>query len=403
MTRRRRMLCATLTAALALGAPAAAQAAEQLAALTSDGQIMLFRSDSPGKVQGAELVTGLQQAETLFGLDVLPTTGRIYALGSSNRIYVVNPVTGQATAVSNTPFSPPLNGESFAFSIDATTSQARVVSNTGQNLRINVVNGQVVGVDAPYTYAADDLGFGITPLIAGLAFTIPPAGSAGTPSLYAIDAERDVLATSATGAATFRTIGPLGVEIVAPAGLDVTTGGTAYAALRRAEAEDPQLYTVDLSTGTAVPAPDPALATIAPRTSSRFRRDTPIIAMTALGEVANDENDPEVTVALDSAPPLKRLLRRTLPVRVACDEACTVTATITTRGITSEEVERQIVATAGTTRLRLELTGEARDALRERPTAKVNVRVITTDAAGNRVTTTERITPVVPVVVADEE
>lgn len=390
---RRRSARALLVAGLLLGAPASAQAAEQFAALTSDGQIVLFRSDSPGKIQGAELVTGLQPAETLLGLDVQPNTGRLYALGSSNRIYLVNPVTGAATAISSTPFSPPLNGTTFTFGIDATTNEARVVSNTGQDLRISVANGQVTGVDSPYTYAADDPGTGTTPLLAALAYTVPPPGSAGSPSFYAIDAERDVLTTSATLAATVRTIGPLGVEIVEPAGFDITPDGTAYAALRRGAEENPQLYTVDLSTGTAVPAPDPALATIATRTSASFRRDTPVTAIAALGEVPDDERDPRVTVQAGTKPSLNRLVRRGLTIRVACDEACTTTADLATRGIRSEPAEGQVIATAGQVRLRLELSGEAREALRERPTSRVTLRVVTTDAAGNRVTTTRRIEP----------
>lgn len=391
---RRRPLRALLVAGLLLGAPASAQAAEQFAALTSDGQIMLFRSDSPGKIQGAELVTGLQPAETLLGLDVLPSTGRLYALGSTNRIYAVNPLTGAATAVSSTPFSPPLNGVTFTFGIDPTTSEARVVSNTGQDLRISVLNGQVTGVDAPYGYVADDPGFGTPPLLAALAYTVPPPGSAGAPSFYAIDSVRDVLVTSATAAATVRTIGPLGIEIVEPAALDVTADGTAWAALRRGAEENPQLYTVDLSAGTATPAPDPALSTIAPRTSATFRQDTPVIAMAALGQVPDDERDPRVTLALDTKPTLKRLLRRGLSMRVACNEACSISADLTTRGIRSETAEVQIVATAGDKRLRLRLSGEAEDELRDRPTARVNLRVVAIDAAGNRVTITRRITPV---------
>ncbi|HEY8584645.1 MAG TPA: hypothetical protein VIL49_16915, partial [Capillimicrobium sp.] len=139
------------------------------------------------------------------------------------------------------------------------------------------------------------------------------------------------------------------------------------------------------------------LATIAPRTSATFRQDTPVISIAALGEVPDDERDPRVTLAVDEQPTLKRLLRRTLPMRVACNEACTISADVTLRGIRSETVQKQIIATAGDTRLRVELTGEARDALRERPTARVNLRVVVTDAAGNRATVTRQIRPLVPV------
>src|SRR4029079_6913681 len=124
-----------LVATAAVVAPSAAQAAEQLAGLTADNQIFLFRSDSPGNLQNAVPVTGLISNEQLLGLDSLAATGRLYALGSTNRIYVVDPITGVATAVSNTPFSPPLNGTAFAFSVDPGTFQARSVSDTAQNLR----------------------------------------------------------------------------------------------------------------------------------------------------------------------------------------------------------------------------------------------------------------------------
>ena len=44
-------------------------------------------------------ITGLQSGETALAIDVRPATGQLYLLGSSSRVYVVNPVTGAATAV----------------------------------------------------------------------------------------------------------------------------------------------------------------------------------------------------------------------------------------------------------------------------------------------------------------
>ncbi|HWV85987.1 MAG TPA: hypothetical protein VNZ62_11135, partial [Capillimicrobium sp.] len=65
-----------LAAGLGLCAPAAASAAEQLAGLTEDNQILLFRSDSPGNLQGAVTVSGLQPGETLVGIDWWESAGR---------------------------------------------------------------------------------------------------------------------------------------------------------------------------------------------------------------------------------------------------------------------------------------------------------------------------------------
>jgi hypothetical protein len=388
---RRRMLRAALVAGLGLCVPASAQAAEQFAALTSDNQIVLFRSDSPGNLQGAAPVSGLQMNEILLGLDLLPATGRLYALGSSNRIYAVNPVTGVATAVSNTPFSPPLNGQSFAFAIDPVSFEARVVSNSGQNLRVSVANGQVAGVDQPYAYVAGDPGQGATPALSALAYTQPQVGG-GFASLYGVDTSRDVLVSSATNAATVRTLGTLNVDAGEPATLDVTSGGTAYAALRVAGAARPSLYTVDLSTGAAAPvSDDPARATIAYRTSSTATANTPVTAMTSIGPAADDETSPRVSIAVSSTQLASRLLRGGLQFTLACNEACSTTATLTVGREAQEPVNGAVLATAGNARVTIRLDAAARALLRRDNATAMRLRVVTTDAAGNRVATTRQI------------
>lgn len=177
---RARHTAAAVVAVAAIAAPATAQAAEQLAGVTADNQLYLFRSDSPGNLQLAVPVTGLQSNEQLLGLDSVATTGRLYALGSTNRIYVIDPITGAATPISTTPFSPPLNGTAFAFSIDPVTLAGRSISAT-QNLRISVSTGQVAGVDGAFTYDPSDAGTGTTPVFGGIAFSVPPRPAAPPP------------------------------------------------------------------------------------------------------------------------------------------------------------------------------------------------------------------------------
>lgn len=388
---RRRALRAVLVAGLALGAPASAQAAEQFAGLTADNQIVLFRSDSPGNLQNAAPVSGLQANEMLLGLDFVSATGRIYALGSSNRIYVVNPVTGTATAVSNTPFSPPLNGQAFTFAIDPTSFEARVVSNTGQDLRISAANGQVAGVDQAYSYVAGDPGQGTTPVLSAFAYTQPAIGG-GFASLYGIDTARDALVTAATNAASVRTIGPLNADAGEPAALDVTSGGTAYAALRADGGERPALYTVDLTTGAATAVDDDAgRATIAYRTSSIATANTPVVAMTSIGAAPDDESEPRVTLAVSSTQLASRLLAGGLQMVVACNEACSSTAALTVGRERQQPVTGAVLATAGSTQLRVRLNAAARALLRKNNATGMRLRVTTTDAAGNRVTATRSI------------
>jgi hypothetical protein len=395
--RPRGLVRAVLVLGLALGAPATAQAAEQFAGLTNDDQLVLFRSDSPGALQNAVPISGLQFNEELLGLDVWPTDGRIYALGSSNRIYVLDPTTGHATPVSNVPFAPPLNGTTFAFNIDPTTGQARVISNTGQDLRINVSNGQVAGVDAPFTYQAGDPGAGTTPELAALAYTRPPTGG-GSAAMYAIETNRDVLTTAATNAATVRTLGPLNVSVGVPAALDIASDGAAYAALRPGGIRFPILYKLDLTTGAASPVlGDEALSTIAHRISSRTRRDTPVIAMTALGEVPSDLTLPRALLAVPNTRGQKRLLSRGLGFSVACDEACTVAAEWKVgRAPVQRTPEKAVQATAGQVRLRLRIRHDGRVQLRQGKAHRVRLRVTVTDAAGNETTVRRRITVLAP-------
>ncbi|MEK2481574.1 DUF4394 domain-containing protein, partial [Lactobacillus acidophilus] len=75
--------------------------------------------------------------------------GLLYAVGSSGRIYTINTSSGAATvkatltadATDTTlPFTA-LSGTEFGVDLNPVADRLRVVSNTGQNLRINVDNG----------------------------------------------------------------------------------------------------------------------------------------------------------------------------------------------------------------------------------------------------------------------
>ena len=78
-------------------------------------------------------VTGLQSNETLLGIDFRPATGELYGLGSTSRLYKVDPTTAVATAVGGQ-FSRCLSGFSFGFDFNPVIDRIRVVSETNQNL-----------------------------------------------------------------------------------------------------------------------------------------------------------------------------------------------------------------------------------------------------------------------------
>ena len=184
-----------LAAAFALTASALpATAAELLAGVAANGRLVLFSSAEPGDAAVVQ-VSGLQPGEQILGLDVRPATGQLYALGSSSRLYTVDFLTGEATAVGAAPFATPLSGTKFGFDFNPTVDRIRIVSNTGQNLRAHPVTGAVVFVDGNITYATNDVAAGASAMIAGSAYINNDNNPATGTVLYNLDAARGTLVT----------------------------------------------------------------------------------------------------------------------------------------------------------------------------------------------------------------
>ena len=169
---------------LALAALSATRANAATAfGLSVTNQIITFDTSSPGVATSAVAVTGMLPGEVPLAIDVRPATGQLYALGSQSRLYVVNPVTGVATVVGSG-FTPALSGATFGFDFNPTVDRIRVVSNTGQNFRINPDTGALAATDVALNPGA--------PNVVGSAYTNNFAGATVT-TLYAIDATTDQL------------------------------------------------------------------------------------------------------------------------------------------------------------------------------------------------------------------
>ncbi len=108
-----------------------------------------YSTSNPETVIGSAMITGLQADEKVLGIDFRPQTGQLYALGSNSRVYIVEPNTGVATfAFSFTTSSGIqvlLSGTSFGFDFNPQVDRLRIVSNTGQNLRV-VPDNAVTGI-----------------------------------------------------------------------------------------------------------------------------------------------------------------------------------------------------------------------------------------------------------------
>ena len=176
-------LLTTGLAAFAVVAAASRAHAATAFALSTSNQIVTFDTSTPASLTSVVAITGLQPAEDALAIDLRPATGQIYLLGSTSRLYVVNPATGIATAV-GAPFTPALSGAAFGFDFNPTADRIRVVSNTGQNLRLHPDTGAVAGVDTALNPGA--------PNVVGSAYSNNVAG-ATTTTLYAIDATTNQL------------------------------------------------------------------------------------------------------------------------------------------------------------------------------------------------------------------
>lgn len=193
-------------------------------------------------------VTGLNAGESLVGIDFRPVNRTLVGVTTQSRLVALNSATGAATLLST--LSSPLSGTAFGVDFNPVPDRLRVISNTGQNFRINVDTGAVT-TDGALAYASDDSGAGRPTSVAGAGYTNSVAGRlATTTTLYDIDYDRDVLVLqNPPNDGVLRTVGPLGVDTSAVVGFDVFSPGVAYASL--VVGGSPGLYRINLSTGAA--------------------------------------------------------------------------------------------------------------------------------------------------------
>ncbi len=226
---------AVLDAPLALAPPATATAI----GLSADNQLIRFPAGTPLAVEPALAVTGLAPGESLLGLDFRPANGRLYALSTASRLYTIDPVSGAATLASV--LSIPLSGSRFGVDFNPVPDRLRVVSDTGQNLRINVDTGETLN-DGTINPAGPQLG--------AAAYINNVAGAAST-ALFVIDtASARLLLQNPPNDGVVSPIGDLGVSPDAPAGFDVLSFGgrdSALAVLRVGGITG--LYSLDLGSG----------------------------------------------------------------------------------------------------------------------------------------------------------
>jgi len=212
-------------------------------ALGDNNQLFQFNAMNAGAAPTPLAITGLQTGERILSVDYRPATGQLYGLGSTSRLYIINPTTGAARPVGAGPFTPAISGTGATIDFNPTVDRLRLVSNTGQNLRLNPETGAVMTTDGTLNGATGAA-------VSAVAYTNPVAGASST-VLYDIDPTTDKLyRQDPPNDGTLVAIGDLGVNATGLAGFDIaTTDNAAFAALTVDNQSG--LYKIDLATGRA--------------------------------------------------------------------------------------------------------------------------------------------------------
>ena len=159
--------------------------------ITESGKVASFNRAAPGVQVGSRAIGGLVAGETLLGIDWRPANGLLYALGSRGNLYTIAPATGVATFRGTLKAAPgddqpytSLQGTQFGVDFNPVADRLRVVSNSGQNLRIDVDTGETTtdGVLVQVCEACTT----VVPVVTAAAYTNSFKGAVST-QLYVMD------------------------------------------------------------------------------------------------------------------------------------------------------------------------------------------------------------------------
>ena len=209
-------------------------------ALTTNNELTTYNAKDVRTQTAKVSITGLSTSETMLGIDFRPATGELYGVSSLSKVYIINIATGVARAVATSPFSPVLSGTITSIDFNPTVDRLRIVTNRGQNLRLNPETGKVVATDA---------NVGSTSL-SGIAYTNSYAGATST-VLYDIDpAAGKLYKQDPPNEGTLVSIGDLGVDLGSNVDFNISADGANALAIGKV-GDSTKLYTVSLTTGKA--------------------------------------------------------------------------------------------------------------------------------------------------------
>jgi hypothetical protein len=214
-------------------------------AVTTSGRLLNFNRTSGG-VQTTTQITGLG-TDTPIGFDVRPIDNTLVVVGltgTTGRIYTVDPASGAATLRST--INVPLSGTTFGVDFNPVPDRVRLVSNTGQNLRIPVATG-VATVDGTLS-----LNGATATGVTEAGYTNNFGNACRTQLFYLDTANNRLLTTTAPNNGILTVVGSFGVTTnAAVSSFEVFTDGAGAntASVVLTVGGFPTVYSINLGTG----------------------------------------------------------------------------------------------------------------------------------------------------------
>ncbi len=210
-------------------------------ALSTDNGLYRFNAQDVKSLPTKIAITGLATDEKILSIDFRPATGDLYGVSSASKLYLIN-ATGDVRQISNTAFNPGIAQEAVvSMDFDPSTDLIRLVTNKGQNLRINPESGGIVNVDA--SIVGDVTLFGV-------AYNNSRAG-AKTSTLYDIDTKNKKLyKQEPANEGKLVAIGNLDLNLGTDVSFDISADNVNAMAIGKT-GDSTKLFTINLATGAA--------------------------------------------------------------------------------------------------------------------------------------------------------
>jgi hypothetical protein len=299
------LLAVVLCAAVPIRAQAATQ---QFAGVLEDGRLVTFTSQSTFALTTPLRIVGLRPNEQLVALD-RGADGVLYGLGSSATLYSIDLPTGRAVnAMGGRTIAQGLRGRRFSLIVGAEGDRARILSDVGQDVIVEVRPG---GADADGPGLRTQDGTMVQP-----AADAQPDGR-----VVGVDLARGALVRETAPASGVVATTPLAIDrrrlptgISEPTAFSLGADGRGWLLAVLTDQQrnrQSQLLSVDTATGAARPLQ-----------STVTRR---LGAFSALGLVPDDTQDPRLRIRVPRTLSVRRLAADLpLPVTVRTDEAAQI-------------------------------------------------------------------------------